>query len=155
MRALRLLLVVALPALAAALEGCTAEGSGVDDQPLIAREARPIPDGVPFADPEVLDAAAPIDGDAIVPWNPSDAVPDGPWVDISWIAGDPRCGEQVEGARGQETGDRVVVDLQRGERRPAAGGATCGDAGFPMVARIPLTEPVGSRELLQHRPTEG
>ncbi|WP_435091758.1 hypothetical protein [Clavibacter michiganensis] len=153
MRAPRLLLV---PALVVALAGCTAPtGSSLDAAPLIAREAQAMPDASASVELRTMDHSTALDAASLVAWHPSDVVSPEPWVDVTWTSGAPACGGQVEGARVVETDARVVIDLQRGESHLSEDGASCGDVGFPGSARIPLAEPVGDRELLQHAPPAG
>lgn len=151
MPARRMPLVPALLAavLAAALVGCTT-AADVDDLPLVSRDAEGIPDELRSVELTALDPSAALDPALLVGWNPSDALPTGSWIDVTWIDGAPECGGQVEAVRVLETDARVVLDLQRAETTTTTDGATCGDVGYPATARIPLERPLLSRELLQH-----
>jgi hypothetical protein len=149
----RLMLV---PALVVALAACsTPSAPPADDASLIARDARAMPDASAVVELPVLDGEALRDAASSVAWYPSDVASTEAWVDVSWTSGDPACGGQVEAARVEESGARVVIDLERGESHLSEGGAACGDVGFPRSARIPLERPLGDRQLLQHAPPAG
>ncbi|KDP91822.1 MULTISPECIES: hypothetical protein [Clavibacter] len=155
MRAPRLLLV---PALVAALAACSAASpasptSPADEaRPLVERGAEPAYQDAPETLP-VEDAAIPLDPGSLVAWSPSDAPVADAHVDISWADAALECDHAVDRVRVDETATRVVVDLQQGA--DVDDGIECGDSQSLRTARIPLAEPLGDRELLQHAPPAG